>query len=948
MLTLRAFGCLDIWDDHGASLSTLLAQPKRAALLAYLVLSHAGALHRRDALLALFWPDLDQSHGRNALSQALSFLRREVGPGVIRRRGAVEVGVVPGAVLSDVQTFLEALSRRDWPGALQAYGGDLLEGLHVAGSAPFTEWVDRERARLRSAASSAAWRQARRRLSAGDVSEAEALAHRALDLVPTDEVRVRRFILALTRAGDRAAAVRFYDDFCARLRGELELEPAAPTREVAAKVRKGELTPADWNSDPALADTGEHKSVTVLAPDLSPPPRPAPAIDHQRGAWLWRLAAVALSAATLLYAATGLRHAAGTRGPPPDRPYSVLADVEGGAAGTDREAVGFLVRSGLDGAHVLRIVPAAEVRRTLDLMERAQDVVVDEAVARQVATRLGVGAVVLPRLDRFGDRYVLSLRVESAPQGVFLASAQGRAGGRDEVVEMVDEAIQEVRRQLGERQAALAASEPLPRVLTPSLEALEHYRIGRELISQGHARMAVPHLRQAVALDTAFAMAWLALAAAYGNYLDMPDSSAYAARKVRQFRDRLTQARRADQDMHQRIDGDVALWDLALSEAERAVLRDPEWIGNYAQRVATVAGYPDSALDMSLRIRAQRVSDARWFEPDATYTESCYVNPLYWAVGLDRVHELRAFFDSLEVVLPGDCDRELALYESLAAADWSRADSLRAVGQQAWRWPRVVDVVLRQLEPLHGRIEEAYRRPEPPSAEKNTASHGSWTQVSRLLLEVVYGVPASDSLPERAPPVLEGRGRVQVTGYVLYGVREALVGDTVASQRVVARLRAMRDTGTSRTFERAFSPWFILMDVGPVWRRGDWRSVIARLEPLAARIGNPGVGFVAGDQYLVGWLLADAYVHEGDLTSAIAHLEVLLQRPTARPQDWTLQGFVHPAVRFALGGLYTRVGAKTHAEKEYRAFLETFTDPDPDFAWMVDEARRGLEAVGGP
>ena len=93
------------------------------------------------------------------------------------------------------------------------------------------------------------------------------------------------------------------------------------------------------------------------------------------------------------------------------------------------------------------------------------------------------------------------------------------------------------------------------------------------------------------------------------------------------------------------------------------------------------------------------------------------------------------------------------------------------------------------------------------------------------------------------------------------------------------------------------------------------------------------------------WLLADAYVHEGDLTSAIAHLEVLLQRPTARTQDWTLQGFVHPAVRFALGGLYTRVGAKAHAEEEYRAFLETFTDPDPDFAWMVDEARRGLDAV---
>ncbi|MGD8322164.1 MAG: hypothetical protein PVJ02_17065, partial [Gemmatimonadota bacterium] len=76
MLSLRAFGTLDARDDAGEPLEALLAQPKRAGLLAYLALSQPGDFQRRDTLLALFWPELDQAHGRAALSQALTFLRR--------------------------------------------------------------------------------------------------------------------------------------------------------------------------------------------------------------------------------------------------------------------------------------------------------------------------------------------------------------------------------------------------------------------------------------------------------------------------------------------------------------------------------------------------------------------------------------------------------------------------------------------------------------------------------------------------------------------------------------------------------------------------------------------------------------------------------------------------------------------------------------------------------
>src|SRR5215218_335012 len=63
------------------------AQPKRTALLAYLALSSARGASRRDALLALFWPELGDEEGRRALRQGLHYLRRVLGQDVFLTAG---------------------------------------------------------------------------------------------------------------------------------------------------------------------------------------------------------------------------------------------------------------------------------------------------------------------------------------------------------------------------------------------------------------------------------------------------------------------------------------------------------------------------------------------------------------------------------------------------------------------------------------------------------------------------------------------------------------------------------------------------------------------------------------------------------------------------------------------------------------------------------------------
>src|SRR5437867_1301522 len=86
MIELRMLGRLSLTAADGREVRTLLGQPRRFALLAYLAAATPPGLHRRDSLVALFWPELDQEHARTALRQALRVLRTGLGGRASSRR----------------------------------------------------------------------------------------------------------------------------------------------------------------------------------------------------------------------------------------------------------------------------------------------------------------------------------------------------------------------------------------------------------------------------------------------------------------------------------------------------------------------------------------------------------------------------------------------------------------------------------------------------------------------------------------------------------------------------------------------------------------------------------------------------------------------------------------------------------------------------------------------
>jgi len=265
MVELRTLGLLDLRDAAGAEIRSVLQQPKRLALLAFLTISAPRRYHRRDSLLAMFWPELDEEHARAALRRSLHFLRGALGPGSIEGRGEEEVGVRPEQLWCDAVAFEEALRSGNPASALELYQGNLLEGFHVSESPAFDDWLDGERSRLRGVATLAAWSLADAADRRHCYEEAARWGRQAFDLNHDDEEALHRFLRLLDHLGDRAAAIATYEEFVRRLTRD-GLEPESETRALMEAIR---ARPRPMNVEGRVR-SGVSETLAQPAPSIPP------------------------------------------------------------------------------------------------------------------------------------------------------------------------------------------------------------------------------------------------------------------------------------------------------------------------------------------------------------------------------------------------------------------------------------------------------------------------------------------------------------------------------------------------------------------------------------------------------------------------------------------------------------------------------------------------------
>ena len=237
MIEFRTLGAIDLRAAEGLQLHSLLAQPKRIALLAYLSVAKPHGFHRRDTLLSLFWPESDVAHARTSLRNALHILRHALGEIAVLTRGDEEVGLDRTLLWCDAVSFEEKAAAQRFEDALALYRGDFLAGFYLDDTPDFDRWVEGERSKMRAAAATAA-RFGAEKLARNDrFTDAIGFAKLSLELAATDERSLRVLVNILSQAGDRAAALDAYEKFADHLARQFKAQPSPATRALVEGIR---------------------------------------------------------------------------------------------------------------------------------------------------------------------------------------------------------------------------------------------------------------------------------------------------------------------------------------------------------------------------------------------------------------------------------------------------------------------------------------------------------------------------------------------------------------------------------------------------------------------------------------------------------------------------------------------------------------------------------------
>lgn len=508
MIRLRTLGTLHVDDAEGRELRAVLAQPRRLALLLYLALAAPRGPQRRDVLMALFWPAQDADHARNALNQAVHFLRRELGAAVVVSRGGEDLGLAWDDIWCDAVAFERALDAGQLAEAMELYRGDLLEGFHVADAGPeFDQWLERERSRLAGRYAAAAEHLASERAKAGDQLGAALWWKRLAARDPYSSRLAARLMQALAAAGDPAAALQHGQAHATLLREDLGIAPDAEVESLLAQLQ-APRAPPQWPAPAQRSATASRAEATR-----------AMAADTPRAASWRRPWAVLVGLAIMSVIAAGAL---------------MLAQVTSGSSAPAIRSLAVLPFENLSGDSTYRPFADAmhdalitELARYPDLLVISRTSVMryrqpESRALPEIARELKVDGIVEGSLFWASDGFRMNVQLINGATDQHLWTDSYRRDLKD-VLSLQIELASAIARQVR------AASRPAQRAerrapghadsVPAELFLMELFRRGRQAeLSRSLAgiQTAKAAYRLAIERDSSFALGFAGLAAAYG------------------------------------------------------------------------------------------------------------------------------------------------------------------------------------------------------------------------------------------------------------------------------------------------------------------------------------------------------------------------------------------------------------------------------------------------
>jgi eukaryotic-like serine/threonine-protein kinase len=613
-----------------------------------------------------------------------------------------------------------------------------------------------------------------------------------------------------------------------------------------------------------------------------------------------------------------------------ERDRVILADFENRT--TDSTLAGSLteaLRVDLSQSPTVRLMDVADVADALVRMQRPQDTRVTPEVARELAERSGVKALVIGQVDPVGTGYVLSASLLSAADGRALVSVRETAEDAAGLLAAIDRLSGKLRERIGESLVSIRANPPLDEVTTRSLPALRKYSEGARLIDLALPEAAIPALEEAIALDSNFAMAWRKLAVAVGNSSGSREREAAASTRAYQLRDRLPGAER---DLAMAYYFGVVEGDLEKEAAAyRSLLeREPDngiALNNLALIYNTTRRY---AAAESLAVRALQ-----------TGTAAQYLFQLMLAqVAQGRVADARATaaraWDSLPAGTPARLQHRA--YVTTAVGDYAAADSMfrqvRRESVNSLEYQARTAGILSALAEIRGRVREALQlqRDRMATAEARglpedyiegaaqlaltTLRYGDQSTAALAGLQAALARHPLDSMPPANRP------------YLSLARAYAAAGKVDQARRLLREYEARVPLGARRVArERAGAYGAVLEAEG---RLADAAAAYREWEQLS------GECIVCGTPEL-----AQVYDRMGQPDSA----RVLYERFLATPfiGDYALQHSTALAASYKrVGELYEASGNRQRAAEYYGRFIDLWKDADPELQPAVADVRRRL------
>jgi tetratricopeptide (TPR) repeat protein len=592
------------------------------------------------------------------------------------------------------------------------------------------------------------------------------------------------------------------------------------------------------------------------------------------------------------------------------------------------------VRANLAESPSIKLFNPANVAAALKRMQLPPTSKLDVALARQLAQREGVKAIVTGDVTGLGGGFVIALRLVASDSGTVLASFQTTVDGPSKLVNGVDDVTRRLRGKIGESLKSVQASPSLEQVTTSSFDALKAYTEGNRAFDIEHDfTKAIPLLRRAVTIDTGFATAWRKLGTAMSNNFYPASAVDSAITKAYQLRARLSDNERYLTEAYyfQRGPGHdrqraIAAYQALIDRGDTAYAANNLGVALVSMREFAKA---ESLFRLSTRISPDNSIPLPNLVNMAIDQGKAALLDSLVAQEAKRISNSGAYAYGLYLVAysAGQYERAGHILDSVNAA--SRSVDVRASATY----------LSSELLAVNGRLSEAERRYHESAAL--SAQSGSATMpISDSITMAAYDSWLRNQ-PQRAAARLDAALAARPLAsyaesdrpYTSLAINYAVAGRPDRARAILAQLAQIKDTALLRSTQPAIHA--ALGEIALAEKR--YADAIREFQRAdTASDGHPATE----NPVTVHFNLGRAYDLANKPDSAIAELETFLRVPYdgRYDDDWVGLAGAHKR----LGELYDAKGDREKAISHLSKFVELWKNADPELQPSVADAKRRL------